>query len=51
MFGPDMSALLLVAIFLGTIGVGMPIGMTMLVTSVLMLLFVVDLPLVLVPRI
>ncbi len=46
-----MKALLLFAIFFVSMGLGIPIGMAMLVTSLVMVLFFSDLPLVLVPHI
>jgi tripartite ATP-independent transporter DctM subunit len=46
-----MKALLLFVIFFVSMGLGIPIGMAMLVTSLIMVAFFSDLPLVLVPHI
>lgn len=46
-----MHSILLVVFFFVSLGIGVPIGMAMLVTSFAMLLFVIDLPLMLLPQV
>ena len=46
-----MHTILLVVVFFVSLGIGVPIGMAMLVTSLAMLVFVMDLPLMLLPQV
>lgn len=46
-----MHSIVLVVVFFVSLGIGVPIGMAMLVTSLAMLLFAIDLPLMLLPQV
>jgi tripartite ATP-independent transporter DctM subunit len=46
-----MHTIILVVVFFVALGIGVPIGMAMLVTSLAMLLFVMDLPLMMLPQV
>lgn len=46
-----MHTIILVAVFFVSLGIGVPIGMSMLITSLTMLLFVMDLPVMLLPQV
>lgn len=46
-----MHTILLVVVFFVSLGIGVPIGMAMLVTSLAVLLFVMDLPLMMLPQV
>ena len=46
-----MHTILLVVVFFVSLGIGVPIGMAMLVTSLTMLLFVMDLPVMMLPQV
>lgn len=46
-----MHTIILVAVFFTSLLIGVPIGMSMLITSLAMLLFVMDLPVMLIPQV